>query len=187
MLLLIQKYRCSSHWSVSFVFVAGQLQMSWGKPFPTRLHVCRATTQISLRIHGVWSVTEGHSVGSQGSKAASGDSKDSDQLAQMRRRIWVLVVRTCILVGNTVSCSALRKHSYSNIMKILPPKNEKNQINNSDIFHISAQNIVCGYSLEPPRRGGSNEYPQTMFLSRVEAVLTSTHKLCFWAEIRKII
>ena len=30
-------------------------------------------------------------------------------------------------------------------------------------FHISAQNIDCGYSLEPPRRGGSNEYLQTMF------------------------
>ena len=40
------------------------------------------------------------------------------------------------------------------------------QIKNSDIFHISAQNIDCGYSLEPPRRGGSNEYPQSMFLSR---------------------
>ena len=31
------------------------------------------------------------------------------------------------------------------------------------IFHISAQNINCGYSLEPPRRGGSNGYPQSMF------------------------
>ena len=31
------------------------------------------------------------------------------------------------------------------------------------IFHISAQNIDCGYSLETPRRGGSNEYPQSMF------------------------
>ena len=40
------------------------------------------------------------------------------------------------------------------------------QIKNSDISHISAQNIDCGYSLEPPRRGGSNEYPQSMFLSR---------------------
>ena len=36
----------------------------------------------------------------------------------------------------------------------------------SDIFHIFAQNIDCRYSLEPPRRGGSNEYPQYMFLSR---------------------
>ena len=38
------------------------------------------------------------------------------------------------------------------------------------IFLISAQNIESGYSLEPPRRGGSNEYPQSMF----------------WAEIWKI-
>ena len=33
----------------------------------------------------------------------------------------------------------------------------------NDIFHISAQNIDCGYSLEPPRRGGSYEYSQSMF------------------------
>ena len=48
----------------------------------------------------------------------------------------------------------------------LPPKTESFQIKISDIFHISAQNIDCGYSLEPPCRGGSNEYPQSMFLSR---------------------
>ena len=38
------------------------------------------------------------------------------------------------------------------------------------IFIIFAQNKDCGYSLEPPRRGGSKEYPQSMF----------------WAEIWKI-
>ena len=37
---------------------------------------------------------------------------------------------------------------------------------NTDIFHISAENIDCGYSLELPQRGSSNEYPQSMFLSR---------------------
>ena len=31
------------------------------------------------------------------------------------------------------------------------------------IFDIFAQNIDCGYTLEP-RRGGTNEYPQFMFL-----------------------
>ena len=31
---------------------------------------------------------------------------------------------------------------------------------------MSAQNIDCRYSLEPPQRGGSNEYPQSMFLGR---------------------
>ena len=45
-------------------------------------------------------------------------------------------------------------------------KNIKFSEKKSDIFHISAQNIDCGYSLEPPRRGGSNEYPQSMLLSR---------------------
>ena len=66
--------------------------------------------------------------------------------------------------------TTLQKHTYSNILKTLPPKNENFQTKNSDIFHISAQNIDCGYLLELPRLGGSNEYPQSMF----------------WAEIRKI-
>ena len=52
---------------------------------------------------------------------------------------------------------------YSNILKILQPKKENFQIKNSDIFNISAQNIDFGYSLESPRRGGSNEYPQSIF------------------------
>ena len=60
----------------------------------------------------------------------------------------------------------LRKHDYSNILVRIPPKKENFQIKNSDILDISAQNIYCGYSLEQPRRGGSNEYPQYMFLSR---------------------
>ena len=37
---------------------------------------------------------------------------------------------------------------------------------NTDIFHIFVQNIDCGYSLELPQRGSSNEYPRSMFLSR---------------------
>ena len=45
-------------------------------------------------------------------------------------------------------------------------RNRKFSHKKTDIFHISAQNIDCGFSLEPPRRGGSNEYPQSMFLSR---------------------
>ena len=45
-------------------------------------------------------------------------------------------------------------------------KLKKNQIKNPDIFHISTQNIDYGHSLEAPRRGGSNEYPQSMFFGR---------------------
>ena len=32
-----------------------------------------------------------------------------------------------------------------------------------DIFNIFARNIHCDYTIEPPRRGGSDEYPQCMF------------------------
>ena len=42
---------------------------------------------------------------------------------------------------------------------------------NSKFFHISAQNIDCGYSLEPPRRGGSNEYPQSMFSAEIRKII----------------
>ena len=45
-------------------------------------------------------------------------------------------------------------------------KIENFQLKNVEIFLIFAQNIDCGYTLEPPRRGGSNEYPQSMFWSK---------------------
>ena len=35
-----------------------------------------------------------------------------------------------------------------------------------DIFLIFAQNKDCGYALDPPRRGSSNEYPQSLFWSK---------------------
>ena len=69
---------------------------------------------------------------------------------------------------NLAYWNSLWKHAYSNtcILKISPPKNENFQMKNSNIFRISDQNIECGYSLEPPQWGGSNEYPLSMFLSR---------------------
>ena len=67
--------------------------------------------------------------------------------------------------------AALWKHAYSNILKILQPKKENFPIKNSDIFHISAQNIDCRYSLEPPWRGGSNEYPQSTIFSKIRKLM----------------
>ena len=52
------------------------------------------------------------------------------------------------------------------IEKLFGCKNENFQGTNFDIFLIFAQNIDYGYTLEPPRRGGSNEYPQSMFWSK---------------------
>ena len=53
---------------------------------------------------------------------------------------------------------------YTEIFLALKVK--KYQLKKFDIFLIFAQNIDCGYTLEPPRRGGSNEYPQPMFWSK---------------------
>ena len=60
--------------------------------------------------------------------------------------------------------------------KIINQKKEIFQLKNSDIFRIPAQNIDCGYSLEPPRRGDSNGYPQSMFLSRNKKDMGQTAK-----------
>ena len=47
-------------------------------------------------------------------------------------------------------------------------KNDNFQMKIFDIFLIFAQNIDCVYTLEPPQRGGSNEYPQSMFWSKTK-------------------
>ena len=66
----------------------------------------------------------------------------------------------------STALDTLAKRHYENMpiqiyWKFYHQTNENFQTKYSDIFHISAQNIDCGYSLEPP-----NEYPQSMFLSR---------------------
>ena len=45
-------------------------------------------------------------------------------------------------------------------------KNGNFQMTKCYVFLIFAQNIDCGYSLEPPQWCGSNEYPQSMFQSK---------------------
>ena len=98
----------------------------------------------------------------------------TDQSARMRRLIWVFVVLTS---------QKVRMFSYIAAFIIT-----KTRLYNTDplkphfyivklgltgvyiIFLISAQKHRLWYSLEPPRRGGSNEYTQSMF----------------WAEICKI-
>ena len=73
--------------------------------------------------------------------------------------IYLSVVTKMLKIRVVHQDRSLRKHAYSNILKILQPKKEHFQIRNSDVFHISAQNIDCVC------RGDSNEYPQSMFLS----------------------
>ena len=71
---------------------------------------------------------------------------------------------------------------YTEIFKVVKNVNFQKKI--FDIFLIFAQNIDCGYTLEPPRRGGSNEYPQSMFWSKNKK--NRYTPACFGAKIRKI-
>ena len=67
--------------------------------------------------------------------------------------------------GNHLSV-AFRKLAHAIYRDFLSIKMGNFQLKIFDIFLIFAQNIDCGYTLEPPRRGGSNEYPQSMFWSK---------------------
>ena len=64
-------------------------------------------------------------------------------------------------------------------LKFYHQKIENFQIKNSDIFHISAQKLDCEYSLKPPRRGGSNEYPQSMFCAEIRKIMYTPVNPCF--------
>ena len=79
--------------------------------------------------------------------------------------------KTSVLSYQDFLCSLIDSHYENTPIQIYlnfykKKKRENFQIKNSNIFHISSQNIDCGYSLEPPRRGGSNAYPQSMLLAK---------------------
>ena len=54
---------------------------------------------------------------------------------------------------------------YKELFKVVKKK-ENFQLKFFDIFLIFAKNIDYRYTLEPPRGGGFNEYPQSMFWNR---------------------
>ena len=84
----------------------------------------------------------------------------------MHRRIWSFVItKTCLYKFHP-----LQPHFY--IVKL-------GFTGVYIIFLILLNNMDCRYSLEPPRRGGSNEYPQSMFWAeiwKISAVLSDN----FW-------
>ena len=50
----------------------------------------------------------------------------------------------------------------NSVRTIIPP--DKREYSNNIFFLFLHENICCGYSLEAPQRGASNEYPQHMVL-----------------------
>ena len=74
-----------------------------------------------------------------------------DQTAHLRSLIWSFVAR-------------FQNHRI--LPSISTDKESPKEVYISLL--ISAQDMVCGYSLEPPRRGGSNDCPQCVFWAEIE-------------------
>ena len=113
------------------------------------------------------------------SNLVGASSKSEDNCCRVRENILYVVTRATsedqiyfpwspfrLYQKTALKIVALRKHAYSNIKKSSPPKTENFQIKYSEIFHISAENIYCGFLVEPPWRDGSNKYLQSMFSSK---------------------
>ena len=75
----------------------------------------------------------------------------------MPRSILVFTGRYHIIFNASIVNSLIIFHGCKNV---------NFQIKNYDIFLFFAQNIDCGYTLEPPHGGCSNGYPQSMFFEQ---------------------
>ena len=79
-----------------------------------------------------------------------------------RRLIWICTVRMCPTTRIGITKTRLFEYTENFTAKKWKFSDKKILI----FFIFLLKNIHCGYSLEPPRWGGSDEYPQSMFLSR---------------------
>ena len=88
-------------------------------------------------------------------------SDDSDQIARRCRLNCIFdrrtypVTQTCLY-----NFDPLKPHFY--IVKL--------GFTGVYITFLMLKNIDCGYALEPPRRGGSNVYPQSMFCAEIWSI-----------------
>ena len=81
---------------------------------------------------------------------------------QTRLVIW----KVASLVKNGGKSTITKTRLYKYIVNFTAERTKILQMKNCNVFLISAQNIDCGYSLEPPQRGGCNEVPTIYVLGR---------------------
>ena len=82
------------------------------------------------------------------------------------------MISSCLIAGRDGQVGQLGHHHQAQFFLFIHYENTpiqrlfsalKIEIENLAIYNINAQNIDCGYTLEPSRQGGYNEYPQSMF------------------------
>ena len=74
--------------------------------------------------------------------------------------------KTCITKTRLFKCIENFTTKKKKKKKTTKKKTESFHIKILIFFIFLLKNMDCRYPLEPPRRDGSNEYPQSMFLSR---------------------
>ena len=82
-----------------------------------------------------------------------------------QQKAFVKTTETDSLLGKSRRLHCIRKTCPSNVYP-LEPHFYIVKLGFAGVylfFLFLLQNIDCGYSLEPPQRGGSNVYPQSMF------------------------
>ena len=82
------------------------------------------------------------------------------------RRLAILSSDGSYFLRNRLPYIPITKTRLFKYTENFTPKNWKFSDKKLCFVSYFAQNIDCGYSLEQPRWGSSNEYPQSMFLSR---------------------
>ena len=88
---------------------------------------------------------------------------------QTNKQTYVKCIRLCHVNRLDTFLTASRKHLLYNTDPLKPHFYiVKLGFTGVYIFFLFLlKNIDCGYSLEPPRRDGSNEYPQSMFWAEI--------------------
>ena len=69
---------------------------------------------------------------------------------------------TCLCIYGFI-CVSLQKRAHALYSDLFSGVKIEKFIEKNENFNICVQNIDCGCTLEPPRQGGANEYPQAMF------------------------
>ena len=99
------------------------------------------------------------------------DNLSKGQWTFLKLDMWIDIVEIWFGIANRQNLSHYENKPIQIYWKFYKQKKENFPIKKSDIFHISSLNTDCGYPLEPPRRGGSNEYPQSMFFNKIRKIM----------------
>ena len=96
------------------------------------------------------------------------DGWNSEEIISLRFHIALsfIISSSFLLLSVPLCIMTIMKTRLFKYIENLPPKTENFKEKETDIFDISAKNKDCRFSLEPLQRGGSNKYPQSMFLSK---------------------